>query len=205
MIDWLFYHAPEWIRTTGLCLRRATLYPAELRAPRGLWRFEMRYGDDTLTRRIPIIAVLIPEISTGKRISRVLSLGLLHEAEDPRADHFSRTPIARHLWQPTRDSRHTCVIGAGRASSLIWPCSEWGLPCRRCYQQTRGSLTPPFHPCLCSHPKVEPSAVCSLLHFPSRYHARPLAGTLPFGARTFLEWAGIAATRDPHSLPWIVK
>ena len=141
----------------------------------------------------------------GKRISRVLSLSLLHEAEDQKADHFSRTPIARHLWQPTRDSRRTCVIGAGRASSLIWPCSEWGLPCHRCYQQTRGSLTPPFHPCLCSHSKVEPSAVCSLLHFPSRCHARPLAGTLPFGARTFLEWAGIAATRDPHSLPRFFK
>ena len=48
--NWLFLHAPEWIRTTGLCLRRATLYPAELRA------------------RV-----------SGKRISRVLSLGLLQK------------------------------------------------------------------------------------------------------------------------------
>src|SRR5687767_7421505 len=48
---------------------------------------------------------------------------------------------------------------------------------------------------------AEPSAVCSLWHFPSRCHARPLAGTLPCGARTFLEWTGMAATRDPHSLP----
>ena len=32
-------------------------------------------------------------------------------------------------------------IGAGRTSPLIWPCSDWGLPCRRCYQR-RGGLLP---------------------------------------------------------------
>ena len=31
------------------------------------------------------------------------------------------------------------------------------------------------------------SAVCSLLHFPSRRHASPLASTLPVGVRTFLD------------------
>jgi hypothetical protein len=35
-------------------------------------------------------------------------------------------------------------------------------------------------------PLARPSAVCSLLHFPSPRDARPLAGTLPCGARTFL-------------------
>src|SRR5882757_6346731 len=33
--------APETIRTSDLCLRRATLYPAELRAP---WSFNRRIG-----------------------------------------------------------------------------------------------------------------------------------------------------------------
>jgi hypothetical protein len=47
-----------------------------------------------------------------------------------------------------------------------------------------------------------PSAVSSLWHFPSPRDARPLAGTLPFRARTFLEAVALgAATRDPHSLP----
>ena len=59
-------------------------------------------------------------------------------------DHFSVRRITPGLKQPTQDSN-----GAGRASSHTWPCSEWGLPCRRCYQRTRWSLTPPFHPCLC--------------------------------------------------------
>jgi len=31
-----------------------------------------------------------------------------------------------------------------------------------------------------------PLAVFSLWHFPSGYPAQPLAGTLPYGARTFL-------------------
>lgn len=29
------FGAPDWIRTSGLCLRRAALYPAELRVPDG--------------------------------------------------------------------------------------------------------------------------------------------------------------------------
>ena len=51
------------------------------------------------------------------------------------------------------------------------------LPGARC------ALTAPFHPCLCPE---GPSAVYSLLHFPSPRDARPLAGTVPCGARTFL-------------------
>src|SRR3712207_3273487 len=50
------------------------------------------------------------------------------------------------------------------------------LPGARC------ALTAPFHPCLCPR---GPSAVCSLLHFPSPLGARALPGTLPGGARTF--------------------
>jgi len=44
--------------------------------------------------------------------------------------------VAGHLVQPTRGSD-----GAGRTSPLIWPCSDWGLPCRdRC--RPRGGLLP---------------------------------------------------------------
>ena len=34
-----------------------------------------------------------------------------------------------------------CPVGVGHTSPLIWPCSDWGLPCRRCYQR-RGGLLP---------------------------------------------------------------
>ena len=44
--------------------------------------------------------------------------------------------VASHLMRPTRDSN-----GSGQASSPIWPCSGWGLPCRICYQ-IRGGLLP---------------------------------------------------------------
>jgi hypothetical protein len=33
------------------------------------------------------------------------------------------------------------MVGVGHTSPLIWPCSDWGLPCHRCYQR-RGGLLP---------------------------------------------------------------
>jgi hypothetical protein len=58
----------------------------------------------------------------------------------------------------------------------------FALPCL--LPAKRWALTPPFHPCLWP---CGPSAVSSLLHFPSRCRAQPLAGTLPYGARKFLQ------------------
>jgi hypothetical protein len=72
---------------------------------------------------------------------------------------------------------------AGRHSPLTWPCSGWGLPCPGGYPLGRWALTPPFHP----YPQREPRAVCFLWHFPSAFAVRALPGTLPCGARTFLE------------------
>src|SRR4029079_11735342 len=34
-----------------------------------------------------------------------------------------------------------------RGDFPIWPCSRWGLPCRRVLPPTRCALTAPFHPC----------------------------------------------------------
>jgi len=58
-----------------------------------------------------------------------------------------------------------------------------GFAVRPLSPAARCALTAPFHPCLCPR---GPSAVCSLLHFPSSLDARALPGTLPCGARTFL-------------------
>src|ERR1041385_6848436 len=38
------------------------------------------------------------------------------------------------------------LVGAGRTSPPIWPCSDWGLPCRSLLPGARGALTPPFPP-----------------------------------------------------------
>ena len=51
--------------------------------------------------------------------------------------HSSGSVVAHALEQPTR----SVLIGAGRPSLPIWPCSHWGLPCHGCYQP-RGGLLP---------------------------------------------------------------
>jgi hypothetical protein len=135
----------------------------------------------------------------GKRISRVLSPVPALARRHGRwiISLGPRLPAASSSLpgiQTARAAPHPCLalLRVGFAVPLLLPGARW-------------SLTPPFHPCLCqvsSKRTPRPSAVCSLLHFPSPRDARPLAGTLPCGARTFLD----AATRrqrrrDPHSLP----
>jgi len=70
-------------------------------------------------------------VEASARISRVLSLVFR-----PEEDHSSGAVVAAGLVRPTRDSD-----GAGRPSSLIWPCSGWGLPCDPCHQGP-GALLP---------------------------------------------------------------
>src|SRR5450759_2189742 len=94
---------------------------------------------------------------------------------------------------------------AGRAvpSSPIWSCSAWGFPCRQNYS-CRGALLP--HHFTLTPPCGE--AVYFLWHFPSSpcEPARPLAGTLPCGDRTFLsrgpECAPGATARPAASLEY---
>src|ERR1022692_742519 len=86
--------------------------------------------------------------------------------------------------------RHTRLQGdwssdvcSSDLSSPIWSCSAWGFPCRQNYS-CRGALLP--HHFTLTPPCGE--AVYFLWHFPSSpcEPARPLAGTLPCGDRTFL-------------------
>ena len=83
----------------------------------------------------------------------------------------------------------------GHLSPPIWPCSDWGLPCRAC-RQTRGGLLPHLFTLTCDTLQ----AVCFLWHFPSRCRAQALPGSLPNGARTFLEAYRCPATIRPASL-----
>ncbi len=54
--------------------------------------------------------------------------------------HSSGHAVTSGLKQPTREHR------GPRHGSPIWPCSGWGLPCRRVLPPTRCALTAPFHP-----------------------------------------------------------
>jgi hypothetical protein len=111
-----------------------------------------------------------------------------------------------HYWQPLAaypDVKRSEQLrdrsrSRGPAYDLYpaWPCSRWGLPGRRHYCRRRWSLTPPFHPHL---PEISGRHYASLLHLPSGRPARPLAGTVLFGVRTFLS-AAFAAPRPPGQL-----
>jgi len=92
-------------------------------------------------------------------------------------NHSSGMCVTTHLKRPTRErcGPHQC--------SPIWSCSEWGLPCHPCYQG-RGALLPHHFTLTCV---LRPSAVYFLRHFPSAHAAQALPGTLPYGARTFLQ------------------
>ena len=77
------------------------------------------------------------ERESGSRpISRVLSRATIHLGRaSPRASSdlpgSFREQRVRALWP---------------ACFPIWPCSRWGLPCRRMLPPTRCALTAPFHP-----------------------------------------------------------
>ena len=96
----------------------------------------------------------------------------------PRAAYPGLSDLAID-WRGPRLIPYLALLLVGFAVPLLLPAARW-------------SLTPPFHPCLCS---CEPSAVCSLWHCPSPCDARPLAGTTPYGARTFLSRVKAAAIR----------
>ncbi len=147
-----FFSAPERIRTSDLCLRRAALYPAELRALVCLVGVGEACG---------ISRVLSPA-SRG----RIISLG------------------------PTLPTGSSDLPGTRMERAAPRPCLvllRVGFAKRFPLPGTRCALTAPFHPYLCPE---GPSAVCSLWHFPSAFAARALPGTLPFGARTFLQRSG---------------
>ena len=161
-----------------------------LREVRGmLWNHALgaiRTRDLWLRRPTLYPAELRARIRTGGGISRVLS-------RSRGEDHFSGVTVSGALKQPTRDS-----IGAGRSSPLfgLAPGGVYhAAPVTGSAVRSYRTVSP-----LPVHASRRPSAVCSLLHFPSPRDARPLAGTVPCGARTFLDTPKDAAilTRLPH-------
>jgi len=107
-------------------------------------------------------------------------------------------PSERPTWGLTRDL-------PGRAGH---PCPTFGLApggvCRAVrVTPVAGALLPHRFTLACAGSRP-PSAVCSLLHFPSGRPDWPLASTLPCGAPTFLDTVPVrgrtrgAATRPTH-------
>ncbi len=147
--------------------------------------------------------------SAGRAFAPRLPRGIQHSAHpmgcaektSERADkpgsvvdsHSSGRSVAAALKQPTRMRR------GQRHCIPIRSCSRWGLPCHaalaphavRSYR-TLSPLPVRSHCSALLRAPRAPSAVCSLLHFPSAHAAQALPGTLPYGARTFLHLPGTA-------------
>jgi len=109
-------------------------------------------------------------------------------------NHSSGIYVTVYLKQPTREPHgpHDC--------SPIWSCSGWGLPCHWCCHQ-RGALLPHHFNLTCAPSGgMGSSAVYFLWHFPSACAAQALPGTLPYGARTFLQKMASIFQRLPGQL-----
>ena len=111
-------------------------------------------------------------------------------------DHSSATRVAAVVKQPTRRLIRKRAVPL--PPYLVLLRRGFAMPSRS--RGPRCALTAPFHPCLTA-PRLRSgprSAVCSLLHFPSRHRAWPLASLLPVGVRTFLR---ISRCSDPRAAP----
>src|SRR6185312_12722035 len=64
------------------------------------------------------------------------------------SNHSSGTRVTASLERPTRKrARIALRAPVSRPRGFpIWPCSRWGLPCRRVLPPARCALTAPFHP-----------------------------------------------------------
>jgi hypothetical protein len=103
-------------------------------------------------------------------------------------DARCRAPRASSTRRLGRAARH---LASRRGRLPICSCTGWGLPCRPRHRG-RGALLP-HRFTLATRASRRRSAVCSLWHFPAGHPDRPLAGTLPCGARTFLGGLGADA------------
>ena len=137
---------------------------------------------------------------SSQMASRPISRILCAPRDESRdaGDHLSRTVVTNGLKQPTRTSDEASNLVGGPKTPFrpAWPCSWWGLPGRRHHCRRRWSLTPPFHP---RHKGCPLRQYASLLHLPSSHPARPLAGTMLCGVRTFLD-PGEPEPRSPSLL-----
>ncbi len=113
-------------------------------------------------------------------------------AEARGEDHSSATRVAAVVKQPTRK----LITETGGSMTSLFGLAPQGV-CRAAHARAgRGALLPHRFTLASSscHCGSRRSAVYSLLHFPSRHRAWPLASLLPVGARTFLD---TLRRRDP--------
>jgi len=112
-------------------------------------------------------------------------------------DHLSGTAVTDGLVRATRATTGPVLVAP------IRPCSRWGLPSRRVTTAlVRSYRTVSAFPPTCTGDRGRRAVSKEssfLWHFPSPRGARPLACTLPCGARTFLTHVHFCAPARPPS------
>jgi hypothetical protein len=114
--------------------------------------------------------------------------------------------LGRTLLYGSSDLPGSCN-GASRSSSPIWSCSAWGLPCQPDCSR-RGALLPHHFTLTGLSFDGLPGGIFSValsVKTPLRGPPRPLAGTLPYGDRTFLSLARAAIRPAPASVQSLMR
>jgi len=132
----------------------------------------------------------------------------------PRSEFVCKPDSVRSLpapWRPSiwADDRSPAQCGLpGVLGGPPHPCSallRMGFAKPPRLSRDAGGLLPHRFTLACALVvRRGPSAVCSLLHFPSGRPAQVLPGILPCGVRTFLDpvrWAAVARRTRPFILP----
>ncbi len=215
----------HWVHGVGADSSQVTLTEAgssplgsRSRGPGVLHALEPRRPDATMTGSLADLSGT-REYRTGRPNTRQpIDLSIISFksmlARSPPEHHKERPGVCRGAKfkgsRPVSRVLSGTVIHLGRAS----PRASSGLPgcdaghtdaplfglapggvCRAaacCHP--RGALLPHHFTLACAR---RPSAVCFLWHFPSARAAQALPGTLPCGARTFLDGASTVATVRP--------
>ena len=142
-------NTPERIRTSGLCLRRAALYPAELRAQVAVM----------IPRRRSRVNPVSGAVRTGSREVGP-AVGTPRAAKRQEDGRHKPSSVSRRrggqgsfIWDPDRSGPRAAYPGLGRDRLPLVPylaLLRMGFAVRPLLPAARCALTAPFHPCLYS-------------------------------------------------------
>src|SRR6266852_4740991 len=150
--------------------------------------------DERGTKRAAAVFIVHPSsFIVEKRVEWTCKPNSVPFAEAWGEDHSSATRVTAAVKQPTRK----LITETGGSMTSLFGLAPQGV-CRAVHAcAERGALLPHRFTLTSSPSALRPrarSAVYSLLHFPSRRHAWPLASLLPVRVRTFLD---ALQRRDP--------
>jgi len=117
-------------------------------------------------RRKRVCVTGLTKNPAGCAVSRVLFLRRAGRARWGRRPFLWTRPCGRAL--PRGESGLPAAVGLNHAIAAAWPCTRWGLPCRRLHSR-RGALLPHLFTLAAraSLTGARRTAVCFLWHCPA--------------------------------------